>query len=121
MQKNSDIENMGGKSVDFSELCREAKNCKVHLSTKDLDQAIIVGLVFSASDTGSDFNFAQAVETECAEFRKIHLQSTSVFLDFSCFSPTSRVSSYLLLPEYAPTAARANFAITLEMFFPWSF
>ena len=58
-------------NVDFSELWREAKNCRVHFNTKDLVQAIILGLAFSASDMGSDFNFAQAVETECAEFRKV--------------------------------------------------
>ena len=57
--------------VDFSELWKEAKDFKAHFNTKDLLQAIILGLLFSASDTGSDFNFARAVETECSEFHKI--------------------------------------------------
>ena len=57
--------------VDLSELWKEAKDFKAHFNTKDLLQAIILGLLFSASDTGSDFNFARAVETECSDFHKI--------------------------------------------------
>ena len=54
-----------GRRIQPGALWRELKDWRKHWSTRKFFQGLFLGLVFTLLDTGTDFNFAWSVPSEC--------------------------------------------------------